>query len=97
LARCNLRPLRVANLRLVFGDGVDGVPAEAPFDAITAAAATEDVPAQWVAQLKPGGRIVAPIGGTDQRMTVISKDQAGLVSRRNIEAVRFVPLRMGTA
>jgi protein-L-isoaspartate(D-aspartate) O-methyltransferase len=97
LARSNLRPLRVANLRLVFGDGVDGVAAEAPFDAITAAAATEDVPAQWLAQLKPGGRIVAPIGGTDQRMTVISKDQIGRISRRTIEAVRFVPLRMGTA
>ncbi|MDZ7652255.1 MAG: protein-L-isoaspartate(D-aspartate) O-methyltransferase [Burkholderiaceae bacterium] len=96
LARNNLRPLRIANLRLVFGDGFDGVPSEAPFDAITAAAAGEDVPPAWLAQLRPGGRIVAPLGGADQSMVVIVKDEAGRISRRNIEAVRFVPLRTGT-
>lgn len=96
LARNNLRPLRIANLRLVFGDGFDGVPGEAPFDAITAAAAGEEVPPAWLAQLRPGGRIVAPLGGADQSMAVIVKDEAGRISRRNIEAVRFVPLRTGT-
>lgn len=97
LARSNLRPLRLANLRLTFGDGVEGVAAEAPFDAIVAAAASDDVPTAWLAQLKPGGRIVAPLGGIEQQMTVISKDQEGRVSRRRIEGVRFVPLRAGTA
>jgi protein-L-isoaspartate(D-aspartate) O-methyltransferase len=96
LARNNLRPLRIANLRLVFGDGFDGVPGEAPFDAITAAAAGEEVPPAWLAQLRPGGRIVAPLGGADQSMAVIVKDESGRISRRNIEAVRFVPLRTGT-
>jgi protein-L-isoaspartate(D-aspartate) O-methyltransferase len=96
LARSNLRPLRLANLRLMFGDGFEGVAAEAPFDAIVAAAASDDVPPAWLAQLKPGGRIVAPLGGTEQHMTVISKDQDGRVSRRRIEGVRFVPLRTGT-
>lgn len=96
LARNNLRPMRIANLRLVFGDGVDGVPSEAPFDAITAAAAGEDVPPAWLAQLRSGGRIVAPLGGADQSMAVIVKDEAGRISRRNLEAVRFVPLRTGT-
>jgi protein-L-isoaspartate(D-aspartate) O-methyltransferase len=96
LARNNLRPLRIANLRLVFGDGFDGVPGEAPFDAITAAAAGEEVPPAWLAQLRPGGRIVAPLGGADQSMAVIVKDETGRISRRNVEAVRFVPLRTGT-
>lgn len=97
LARNNLRPLRVANLRLVFGDGSTGVPSEAPFDAICAAAAGEQLPPAWVEQLKPGGRIVAPLGGTEQQMTVVGKDDSGRVTRRTTEAVKFVPLRSGTA
>jgi len=95
LARNNLRPLRIANLRLVYGDGFEGVPAEAPFDVIVAAAAGEALAPAWLAQLRPGGRIVAPIGLVDQRMTVIDKDEAGRISRRIAEAVRFVPLRAG--
>ena len=97
LARTNLRPLRIANLRLVFGDGVDGVAAEAPFDVIVAAAAGEQLPSAWIEQLKPGGRVVAPLGAADQRMTVVTKDEAGRVTRRTTESVRFVPLRGGTS
>lgn len=97
LARNNLRPLRIANLRLAFGDGALGVAAEAPFDAIAAAAAGEAVPTAWIEQLKPGGRIVAPVGVDDQRMTIVSKDTQGRVQRRTTEPVRFVPLRGGTA
>lgn len=96
LARNNLRPLRIANLRLAFGDGSMGVAAEAPFDAITAAAAGERVPPAWIEQLKPGGRIVAPIGGDDQQMMVITKDAQGRIQQRSTEPVRFVPLRGGT-
>jgi protein-L-isoaspartate(D-aspartate) O-methyltransferase len=96
LARSNLRPLRIANLRLVFGDGADGVVAEAPFDVIAAAAAGEQLPPAWLAQLKPGGRIVAPLGGADQKLTIICRDEAGRVLRRTTESVRFVPLRSGT-
>lgn len=96
LARSNLRPLRIANLRLVFGDGQDGLPAEAPFDAIAAAAAGALLPPAWPAQLAPGGRVVAPIGDGAQRMTVVDKDASGRLSTRSVEAVRFVPLRGGT-
>src|SRR5512144_1293120 len=59
-ARENLRPLRLPNLRLVFGDGAQGVPTAAPYDAIVAAAAGDELPPAWIEQLKPGGRIVAP-------------------------------------
>lgn len=97
LARNNLRPLRVSNLRLVFGDGFDGVSSEAPFDAIAAAAAGEQLPQAWLDQLKPGGTIVAPLGSAAQKLMVITKDDAGRVVRRSAEAVRFVPLRGGTA
>jgi protein-L-isoaspartate(D-aspartate) O-methyltransferase len=96
-ARANLRPLRLAHLRLVFADGADGVPAQAPYDAVVAAAAGERVPAAWVEQLKPNGRIVAPFGAEAQRLTLITKDDDGRVARRAIEAVRFVPLKSGTA
>ena len=96
LARDRLRPLRIANLRLVYGDGALGLEAAAPFDAIIAAAAGEQVPQPWIDQLAPQGRIVAPIGGNEQRLLVISRDDAGKVHRQVHEAVRFVPLRPGT-
>ena len=94
-ARLHLRPLRIANLRLVFGDGMEGLPAEAPFDVIAAAAAGESLPAAWLDQLKPGGRIVAPVGGVEQQLTVFGKDASGVTWRRHVSPVRFVPLRAG--
>ncbi len=96
-ARANLRRLRLAHLRLVFADGADGVATQAPYDAVVAAAAGERVPAAWVEQLKPNGRIVAPFGAEAQRLTLITKDADGRVVRRAIEPVRFVPLKSGTA
>src|SRR5262249_19047901 len=62
LARNNLRVLRLSNLHLVFGDGQLGLAAQAPFDAIVAAAAGADLPQAWLDQLVPGGIIVAPVG-----------------------------------
>jgi protein-L-isoaspartate(D-aspartate) O-methyltransferase len=96
LARANLRPLRMPNLRLVFGDGSLGVPGQPPFDGIVAAAAGAEVPPAWLAQLGNGGRLVAPLGGVQQRLVVANKDAAGRVSQRTVEAVRFVPLKPGT-
>lgn len=95
LARNNLRALRVSNLHLVFGDGFAGYPAQAPFDAIVAAAAGADIPALWLEQLAPSGVIVAPVGIDSQHMVVIRRDAAGRVVRRIEEEVRFVPLRSG--
>ena len=96
LARVNLRPLRLPNVRLVFGDGSLGVPGQRPFDGIVAAAAGAQLPPAWLAQLREGGRLVAPIGVEEQRLVVANKDAAGRVTQRTIEAVRFVPLRSGT-
>lgn len=96
LARANLRPLRLPNLRLVFGDGSLGLPGQPPFDGIVAAAAGAELPPAWLAQLRNEGRLVAPLGVGEQRLVVAHKDAAGRVSRRTVEAVRFVPLKQGT-
>ncbi len=95
-ARENLRPLRLPNLRLVFGDGAQGVAAGAPYDAIVAAAAGDELPPAWIEQLKPGGRVVAPVGGMQQQLIVATRDANGRVQRTVKQAVRFVPLRGGT-
>ena len=94
-ARTNLRPLRLANVRLAFGDGAHGLPAEAPFDAIIAAAAGNQIPPSWGGQLVPGGVIVAPLGGEHQQLSVLSKDKHGRWTCRQIEPVRFVPMLAG--
>jgi protein-L-isoaspartate(D-aspartate) O-methyltransferase len=96
-ARDNLRALRLPNLRLVFGDGSRGVEQGAPYDAIVAAAAGDAIPSAWVEQLKPGGRIVAPVGAGEQQLIVAQKDESGNLVRSGKEAVRFVPLRGGVA
>jgi protein-L-isoaspartate(D-aspartate) O-methyltransferase len=100
LARRNLRPLRLPNVRLVFGDGYCGLASEAPFDVIASAAAGEEIPPAWIEQLKPGGRIVAPVvddlHSNEQTLKVVAKDPLGRVSQRAVQAARFVPLRAGT-
>jgi len=96
MARANLRPLRIANLRLVFGDGMLGLASEAPFGAIVCTAAADDIPAAWVGQLAPGGVIIAPLGRDAQVLTVLSKTLEGRIVRREHESVRFVPLLQGT-
>jgi len=95
LARRNLRSLRIPNLHLVFADGTAGLAAQAPFDAVVAAAAGPDVPVVWLEQLQPTGVIVAPIGAAAQRLTVIRRGADGRVFRKSEEEVRFVPIRSG--
>lgn len=94
-ARDHLRPLRLANLRLVFADGAAGLPAEAPFDAIIAAAAGEEIPAEWGGQLVPGGVVVAPVGAAQQTLSVAKWDARGKWNIRAVEPVRFVPMLGG--
>jgi protein-L-isoaspartate(D-aspartate) O-methyltransferase len=94
-ARANLRPLRLATVRLVYGDGAAGLPGDAPFDAIIAAAAGAQVPEAWIGQLTPGGVVVAPVGEEQQHLSVMSKDRQGRWVCRPVEPVRFVPLLSG--
>jgi protein-L-isoaspartate(D-aspartate) O-methyltransferase len=95
LARANLRSLRLSNLHLVLGDGLIGLPGQAPFDAIVAAAAGAEVPPAWLEQVVPGGAIVAPVGAEVQHIVVLRRDATGRLMRKVEEEVRFVPLRSG--
>jgi protein-L-isoaspartate(D-aspartate) O-methyltransferase len=89
-----MRRLGYANVHIVEGDGTCGWPAEAPFDAIVAAASGSHVPTVLVDQLRPGGRIVMPIGGKHsvQSLVQLTKREDGGLDRRDLGAVRFVPL-----
>jgi protein-L-isoaspartate(D-aspartate) O-methyltransferase len=93
-ARANLRPMRIASLRLSHGDGYKGLPEVAPFDAIVVAAAAPKVPEALKLQLAVGGRMVLPLGIDDQQLLVIERTAAGFKESR-LSAVRFVPMRMG--
>lgn len=96
LARQNLRTLRLANLRLVFGDGYQGVPSVAPFDAIIVAAAAPQVPPALLEQLRVGGRLVIPVGDDRQALQVIDRVGSDDYQMTALDAVRFVPLVDGT-
>lgn len=93
-ARANLRPLRVGNLRLSHGDGYQGLPDVAPFDAIVVAAAATHMPRALLEQLAVGGRLVIPIGTTEQRLMMVERTESGF-KEMNLDAVRFVPMRLG--
>jgi len=95
LARGHLRALRLARVRLSYGDGMAGLPAQAPFDAIVVAAAGLEIPRALLSQLAPGGRLIAPEGGAQQRLVLIERTGAASWTRTELEAVRFVPLRAG--
>lgn len=98
-ARDNLAPMRRSNLRLVYGDGRLGHAPNAPYDAIVCAAGGEDLPQAWLDQLAVGGRLVAPTqtDGRGEQVLVTVDRHANGWSRHDRDAVRFVPLRSGTA
>jgi protein-L-isoaspartate(D-aspartate) O-methyltransferase len=93
-ARANLRPLRIPNLRLVHGDGYKGLPEAAPFDAVVVAAAAPEVPRALLDQLARGGRLVLPVGTDEQQLRVFERTASGFRESR-MDAVRFVPMRVG--
>jgi protein-L-isoaspartate(D-aspartate) O-methyltransferase len=92
-----LRALGYANVEVRIGDGYAGWPEAAPFDAIVVTAAAPRVPQALVAQLKPGGRMVIPVGesGAAQELLLVTKRADGGVDTRSVLPVRFVPLVPG--
>ena len=94
LAQQRMERLGYGNVRIVEGDGTLGWPEEAPYDAIVAAASGSHVPQSWIAQLKPGGRIVVPLGEPHavQSLVKVTKQQDGTLHREDLGGVRFVPL-----
>jgi protein-L-isoaspartate(D-aspartate) O-methyltransferase len=98
LARANLRPLRLPNLRLTYGDGRAGLEQAAPFDAIVVAAAGDAVPPALLRQLAPGGRMILPVkpGGGGQHLLLVERRSHGF-TETVLDAVKFVPLETGKA
>jgi len=96
LAKVNLRPLRVPNLRLHYGDGMLGLPQAAPFDGIILAAAGLEVPQALLEQLAIGGRLVAPVGARAQHLELITRTGKAEWTSETLEDCHFVPLRAGT-
>lgn len=88
-----LQALGYANVKVKVGDGCAGWPEHAPYDGIIVTAAAKSIPRALLAQLKPGGRLVIPVGGPDevQQLLLITKDLAGRFHSEAVEAVRFVP------
>jgi protein-L-isoaspartate(D-aspartate) O-methyltransferase len=96
-ARARLRRLGYRGIEVRHGDGYRGWPEAAPFDAIVVTAAPEQMPPALVAQLAPGGRLVAPVGGQieGQDLILIEKNARGDTTRTELWPVRFVPMRRG--
>ena len=89
-----LTELGYTDVHIRIGDGYEGWPEYAPFDRIIVTCAPDEIPEPLVKQLKPGGRIVIPVGrpfGT-QYMVVVKKDKKGHISRDRKYPVRFVPM-----
>lgn len=96
-ARAKLRPFRIPNLRLVYGDGIRGLPQAAPFDGIILAAAGLGIPDPLLDQLAIGGRLVAPVAKNEeeQQLVVVERVSSQRYQRTVLEEVFFVPLQSG--
>jgi protein-L-isoaspartate(D-aspartate) O-methyltransferase len=96
-ARELLAPMRPANMRLVYGDGMLGHAPNAPYDSIVAAAGGDALPQAWLDQLAIGGRLVSPLrqaGSHRQMLVVVDRTERGY-DHNTYEAVHFVPLKSG--
>ncbi len=92
-ARKALDSLRLLNVNLKIGDGTEGWPEEAPFDAILVTAGAPFLPECLIEQLAPGGRLVIPVGDrVDQKLLVVRKGMDGSVTREEADDCRFVRL-----
>jgi len=93
-ASLRLQRLGYGNVEVLDGNGRLGWPQHAPFDAILVAAAADRIPAALIRQLKPGGRLVIPLGAPHaaQDLVLVRKDQDGHVEEARVLPVAFVPL-----
>ena len=92
-----LRRLGYEDVAVRHGDGYLGWPDEAPFDAIIVTAAPDAIPQLLIDQLRPGGRMIIPVGpeGEVQELVLLRKDTDGSIRRESVSPVRFVPLLRG--
>jgi protein-L-isoaspartate(D-aspartate) O-methyltransferase len=90
-AKAILTKMDYKNIHIRTGDGYQGWPEFAPFDRIIVTAAPDHIPQPLIDQLKIGGRMVLPVGRSDQELVVIEKRDSGIVRSSSIP-VRFVPM-----
>ena len=92
-ARKRLQKLGYLNVYVHIGDGYYGWSKDAPYDSIIVTAASEEIPAPLLGQLKPGGKLIIPLGAqfSAQQLVLIEKAETGEISRHNILPVQFVP------
>jgi protein-L-isoaspartate(D-aspartate) O-methyltransferase len=90
-----LRSLGLLNVTVREGDGYRGWPEKAPFDGIILTAAPPEIPQVLLEELKPGGRLIAPIGERVQQLVVMQKSGDGKVTTRSVLPVSFVPMVKG--
>jgi protein-L-isoaspartate(D-aspartate) O-methyltransferase len=90
-----LRTKGFRNVRVREGDGYKGWAAFAPYDKILLTAAPPEIPEELLAQLRPGGRLVAPVGVDAQNLVVVDKSLDGKTQTRTVIPVRFVPMVRG--
>ncbi len=91
-ANSTLKKLGYKNVTVRWGDGYGGWPEEAPFDRIIGTAAPAEIPPELIEQLKPGGKMVLPVGTKWQELIVVKKSFSGTISKKNVLPVRFVPM-----
>ena len=93
-ARDRLAAMGYRNVTVRHGDGYLGWPDQSPFDIVMVTAAPDDIPPALMAQLRPGGRLIIPVGpvGAVQDLVVVEKDAGGSMTRRSVIPVRFVPM-----
>ena len=95
-SRDRLFELGYRNVKAIYGDGLKGSEEGAPYDAILMAAAPEKLPETLLEQLKPGGRLIAPVGGRGfQRLIYVERQEDGF-PQKVVEHVNFVPTVSGT-
>jgi protein-L-isoaspartate(D-aspartate) O-methyltransferase len=96
-ARERLQQFGLGPERVILGDGFFGLEKEAPFDGIIVTAAAAQIPPPLIEQLRPGGRMIIPVGPAHeaQELLVLEKDEKGDVQKRTVYPVSFVPLTGG--
>ena len=93
-AERRLKELGYANVHIKIADGYDGWPEHAPFDVIIVTAASSHIPPPLIKQLKPGGRLVIPLGSPwrAQQLVLLTKQEDGTIKSQGLMAVQFVPM-----
>ena len=92
-AAARLKNLGYKNITVRCGDGYKGWPEEQPFDAVIVTAAPGKIPQPLIDQLKPGGKMIIPVGNISQELILVTKLGNGKVEQKSVLPVRFVPMR----